>query len=335
MPRALAALLTAAALLLAAAAVFLVPTLFGKPWKIEHLYARVFLETILVRPMLLSQLRILEPWGLDFHSDDLGDFSPEFEREQARKAHEWLGTLRSLRSVREIPKFSMRTLTCHEAIPGHHLQIALAMEQDELPFFRRVVPFTAFVEGWAHYAERLAAEQGFHPTPLDRLGGLVAEAFRAVRLVVDTGIHAKRWTREEAIAYMLENTGMPRTDVVAEVERYIVYPGQACAYKAGQLEILRLRRDAREALGPAFDLRAFHDVVLGQGAMPLVILEEVVRDWIRAQGQGADPPPAADAAAGRGAGGSPGSSRTRSGPSAPASASRSVHSAAGQTAAGV
>ena len=141
----------------------------------------------------------------------------------------------NLRSVREIPKFGMRTLTYHEAIPGHHLQIAIAQELEGVPFFRRVVPFTAYVEGWALYAERLAAEQGFHPTPYDRLGQLVAEAFRAVRLVVDTGIHALRWTRARAIDYMLENTGMPRTDVVAEVERYIVMPGQACAYKVGQL----------------------------------------------------------------------------------------------------
>jgi uncharacterized protein (DUF885 family) len=174
----------------------------------------------------------------------------------------------------------MRTLAFHEAIPGHHLQIAVAMELEGVPLFRRVVPFTAFVEGWALYAERLAAEEGFHPTPFDRLGQLVAEVFRAVRLVVDTGIHAKRWTREEAIDYMLRNTGMPRTDVVAEVERYIVSPGQACAYKIGQLEILALRDRARRALGDAFDYREFHDVVLGRGSLPLVLLERAVDDWL-------------------------------------------------------
>jgi len=186
----------------------------------------------------------------------------------------------NLRSIREIPKFGMRTLAYHEAIPGHHLQIAIAQELPGLPIFRRVVPFTAYVEGWALYAERLALEQGFHPTPYDRVGALVAEVFRAARLVVDTGIHAKRWTREQAIEYMLASTGMPETDVVAEVERYIVSPGQACAYKVGQLTILDARERARAALGPRFDLRAFHDVVLGAGALPLELLVRDVDRWI-------------------------------------------------------
>ena len=189
----------------------------------------------------------------------------------------------NLRSVREIPKFGMRTLAYHEAIPGHHLQIAIAQELPGLPIFRRVVPFTAYVEGWALYAERLALENGFHATPFDRLGALVAEVFRAVRLVVDTGIHAQRWTREQAIDYMLQNTGMPETDVVAEVERYIVSPGQACAYKTGQLAISSLRDRAQQALGPRFDPRAFHDVVLGQGALPLELLETKIDEWIAAR----------------------------------------------------
>ena len=186
----------------------------------------------------------------------------------------------NLRKVHDVAKFSMRTLAYHEAIPGHHLQIAIAEELPDVPIFRRVVPFTAFVEGWALYAERLAAESGFHPTPLDRLGQLDAEVFRAARLVVDTGIHAKRWTREQAIDYMLRNTGLPETEAVAEVERYIVMPGQACAYKVGELKILELRERAQRALGPRFDLRAFHDRVLGNGALPLVLLEKVVDAWI-------------------------------------------------------
>jgi uncharacterized protein (DUF885 family) len=186
----------------------------------------------------------------------------------------------NLRSVPDVKRFAMRTLAFHEAVPGHHLQIALSFEMEGVPFFRRVVPFTAFVEGWALYAERLAAEQGFHPTPLDRAGQLQAELFRAARLVVDTGLHAKRWTRERAIAWMVRSTGLPEGDVVAEVERYIVDPGQACAYKIGQLEILRLRDRARSALGPGFDLREFHDVVLGSGALPMVLLERVVEEWI-------------------------------------------------------
>jgi uncharacterized protein (DUF885 family) len=186
----------------------------------------------------------------------------------------------NLRNPRDVVRFGMRTLVFHEAIPGHHLQIALAQEQTGLPLFRRVLPFTAFVEGWALYAETLAAEQGWHPTPMDRLGQLVAEVFRAARLVVDTGIHARRWTREQAIDYMLRNTGMPEGDVAAEVERYIVTPGQACAYKVGQMKILELRERARERLGPRFDLREFHDRVLGQGALPLVLLEEEIDRWL-------------------------------------------------------
>jgi uncharacterized protein (DUF885 family) len=165
-------------------------------------------------------------------------------------------------------------------VPGHHLQIALAHENPKLPLIRRLLPFGAFSEGWALYAERLAAEEGFHPTPLDRVGQLVAELFRAVRLVVDTGIHARRWTRERAIDYMLRNTGMPESDVVAEIERYIVIPGQACAYKIGQLEILRLRGRARGALGDRFELPAFHEAVLGGGGMPLVILSQAVEEWL-------------------------------------------------------
>jgi uncharacterized protein (DUF885 family) len=189
----------------------------------------------------------------------------------------------NLRAPAEVQKFGMRTLTYHEAIPGHHLQIALAFEMEGQPFFRRVIPFTAFVEGWALYAERLALEQGWHPTPYDELGALQAEMFRAVRLVVDTGIHAKRWSRERAFNYMLRNTGQPPVEVQAEIDRYIVMPGQACAYKMGQLEILELRERARERLGDRFDLRAFHDVVLGQGSLPLEVLEQVVERWIEAQ----------------------------------------------------
>jgi uncharacterized protein (DUF885 family) len=189
----------------------------------------------------------------------------------------------NLRHTAEHPKFGMRTLAYHEAVPGHHLQIAIAQELEGVPFFRRIVPFTAFIEGWAHYAERLAAESGFFPTRFDRLGELVGEAFRAARLVVDTGIHAKRWTREQAIDYMAANTGLELTEVVAEVERYTVMPGQALAYKTGQLEILELRERARAALGPRFDLRGFHDLVLGGGSLPLTLLSREVDAWIAAR----------------------------------------------------
>lgn len=191
----------------------------------------------------------------------------------------------NLRNVEEIPKFGMRTLAYHEAIPGHHFQIGIAQEMRGVPFFRRILPFTAFVEGWALYAEMVAAESGFEDDPHDRLGYLTGQVLRAVRLVVDTGIHAKRWTREEAIEYMLANTGMPETDVVAEIERYIVDPGQACAYKVGQLKILGLRQQAMDALGDRFDIRQFHNVVLTNGAVPLTILERLVEAWIEERGQ--------------------------------------------------
>ncbi len=187
----------------------------------------------------------------------------------------------NLRSMAEIPKFGMRTLSYHEAIPGHHFQLAIQQELEGVPTFRKVLPFTAYAEGWALYAERLAWEYGFEKNPYDDLGRLQAEIFRAVRLVVDVGIHHKRWTREQAIKYMIEKTGMPEGDVVAEIERYIVWPGQACAYKTGQLKILQLREKARTELGEKFNIKEFHNVMLKNGAMPLSILEEVVKNYIK------------------------------------------------------
>lgn len=186
----------------------------------------------------------------------------------------------NLRSTDEIPRFGMRTLAYHEAIPGHHFQLAIQQELTGVPTFRRILPFTAYTEGWALYAERVASEAGFHPTPLDELGRLQAEMFRAVRLVVDSGMHHKRWTREQAIDYMLEKTGMPEGDVVAEIERYLVWPGQALAYKVGMNHILALREQARAALGDGFDIRRFHNVVLTGGSMPLTLLSRRVEAWI-------------------------------------------------------
>jgi uncharacterized protein (DUF885 family) len=193
----------------------------------------------------------------------------------------------NLRQVGEIAKPGMRTLAYHEGIPGHHFQITVAQELTGVPFFRRVIPFTAYAEGWALYAERLALEQGFHRTAADSLGAYASELFRAARLVVDTGIHAKRWTREQAIDYLRRTTGASGTAVVAEIERYIVGPGQACAYKVGQLKVLALRERARQRLGPRFDLKAFHDVLLTNGALPLRLLERVVDEWIAARGKAA------------------------------------------------
>ncbi|HEY0232672.1 MAG TPA: DUF885 domain-containing protein [Dokdonella sp.] len=192
----------------------------------------------------------------------------------------------NMRDTAETPKFAMRTLAYHEGIPGHHFQISVAQELQGVPFFRRVLPFTAYAEGWALYSERLAWELGFEKDPLDNLGRLRDEMMRGVRLVVDSGIHYKHWTREQAIAYMMDNTGMAESDVTAEIERYFVDPGQALAYKAGMLKILELREKAKQALGPKFSLSRFHDQVLTHGALPLALLERVIDDWIKQQ-QGA------------------------------------------------
>ncbi len=192
----------------------------------------------------------------------------------------------NMRTPGETPKFAMRTLAYHEGIPGHHFQIQIAQELQGVPFFRKIIPFTAYQEGWALYAERLAGELGFQKTPMDNLGRLRDEMLRAARLVVDTGIHYKHWTREQAIAYMIDNTGMAEGDVVAEVERYFVDPGQALAYKVGMLKILALREQARQELGVKFDLKQFHNEVLSHGALPLTVLERVVNEWIAQKKRG-------------------------------------------------
>ena len=187
----------------------------------------------------------------------------------------------NLRNTNETVKFGMKTLAYHEGIPGHHFQIAIQGELEGVPMFRTVIPFTAYSEGWALYAEQLAWELGFYENdPFGNLGRLQAEMFRAVRLVVDTGIHHKKWTREEAIDYMIENTGMTTGEVTTEIERYIVMPGQACAYKIGMMKILELRAHAKKELGDRFDLRDFHDVVLKNGSVPLGLLEEIVQTYI-------------------------------------------------------
>ena len=176
------------------------------------------------------------------------------------------------------PRFAMTSLACHEGVPGHHLQIALALENQGLPEFRRNAGFTAYVEGWALYTERLCDEMGMYEDDLSRLGMLSDQALRASRLVVDTGIHAKGWTREKAIAFMKANTPMSQEEIEAEVDRYTVWPGQALAYKVGQRELLALREEVRARAGRRFDVKAFHDAVLRHGPLPLPVLRKSVLD---------------------------------------------------------
>jgi prolyl oligopeptidase len=178
------------------------------------------------------------------------------------------------------PKFEMEVLSVHESVPGHHLQIALAQELGDLPEFRRNSSVTAFIEGWGLYSERLGYDMGLYRDPYSRYGQLVYDMWRAVRLVVDTGIHYFGWSRERAIDYFKANAAKTEADIVNEIDRYIGWPGQALAYKVGQLKILALRAEAEQQLGAAFDIRAFHDHLLGAGAIPLDALETRMHEWL-------------------------------------------------------
>ena len=181
------------------------------------------------------------------------------------------------------PKYEMEVLSVHEAVPGHHLQIALQMELPDMPEFRRYSGFTAFTEGWGLYSESLGYDLGLYQDPYSRFGALTYEMWRAVRLVVDTGMHYKGWTRQQAIDFFKDNAAKSELDIVNEIDRYISWPGQALAYKIGQLKILELRRKAEDALGNDFDIRAFHDELLGGGALPLEVLETRMNLWLAAE----------------------------------------------------
>ena len=190
----------------------------------------------------------------------------------------------NLYDIKQTPKFGMRTLTFHEAVPGHHFQIALNQENENLTLYRKLGYRTsAYTEGWALYSEQLAVEVGMTKDLYDELGVLQSEMFRANRLVVDTGIHYKKWTREKAMKYMKETTGMSDTEVRVEIERYIVWPAQATSYKMGMLQILELRDRAKNEMGDKFDLKQFHSIVLDQGIVPLFILEDLIDEWIKSK----------------------------------------------------
>ena len=182
--------------------------------------------------------------------------------------------------MESMPTYQMEALAYHEGIPGHHMQLAIQQELEDVPMFRKFGGYTAYTEGWGLYSEFIPKEMGFYADPYSDFGRLAMELWRACRLVVDTGIHVKKWTREEGIKYYIDNTPNAVLDGVKMVERHIVMPSQATAYKIGMLKILELRKKAKDALGEKFDIREFHEVVISHGAIPLNVLEDFVDEYI-------------------------------------------------------
>jgi uncharacterized protein (DUF885 family) len=224
-------------------------------------------------PRAPLEVRAVEPWR---EATASGGFYNQGTPDGSRPGIFYV----NLADMTQVEKITLEALAYHEGAPGHHFQLARSLEQAELPLFRQYSYQGAYIEGWGLYAERLGKEAGLYQDPYSDLGRLSMEIYRAARLVVDTGIHAKRWSRDQAVAYYRENTMLSELAIQREINRYISNPGQATSYKIGQLKILELREKARKALGAKFDIRAFHEVVLANGALPLSILEEEVDAYI-------------------------------------------------------
>jgi uncharacterized protein (DUF885 family) len=224
------------------------------------------------------------PWGIQVKPPELDASSGGYNLGDPEKGVAGFVVVKS--KAYGDPLFSLPAWMLHEGVPGHHLQIALGQERTDLPRFRRRDDVTAFVEGWALYAERLGEEMGVYRTPYERFGRLAFEMWRACRLVMDVGIHVRGYSAQQAAACLRDNTTLPERVIDEETRRYISWPGQALAYKVGELRIVRIRQEAEQALGAHFDIRAFHDALLDEGPMPLAVLEDRMRAWVRAQRAG-------------------------------------------------